>query len=76
MGDCGRAYKLVYACQCNKSQESAETRSRPPGRTRVCKYSMAARCNASTRMRCGRRASIPALAAIRVDNAVPLPAPL
>src|SRR6188472_3574193 len=22
-GDCSRAYKLVYACQCNKSQESA-----------------------------------------------------
>ena len=37
-GDCGRAYKLVYACQCNKSQESARSALAAAGPNAVCKY--------------------------------------
>ena len=39
-GDCGRAYKLVYACQCNKSQESARGAIAAAGPSAVCKYLM------------------------------------
>ena len=37
-GDCSRAYKLVYACQCNKSQESARGAITAAGPSAVCKY--------------------------------------
>ena len=36
--DCSRAYKLVYACQCNKSQESARGAITAAGPSAVCKY--------------------------------------
>jgi hypothetical protein len=37
-GDCSRAYRLVYACQCNKSQESARAAIATAGQNAVCKY--------------------------------------
>ena len=37
-GDCNRAYTLVYACQCNKSQEAARDAIKTAGPAAVCKY--------------------------------------
>ena len=37
-GDCNQAYKLVYACQCNKSQESARSVIAAAGPSAVCKH--------------------------------------
>ncbi len=36
--DCKRAYQLVYACQCDKSQEAARNAIAAAGQSAVCKY--------------------------------------
>ena len=36
--DCGRAYQLVYACECNPRQESARNSIKAAGQDAVCKY--------------------------------------
>jgi hypothetical protein len=37
-GNCDRAYQLVYACQCNRSQESGRNVIAAAGPSGVCKY--------------------------------------
>lgn len=37
-GNCGRAYQLAYACQCNGSQESGRNAITAAGQNAVCKY--------------------------------------
>ena len=36
--DCARAYKLVYACQCDASQEAGRNAITTAGQAAVCKY--------------------------------------
>ncbi|HSV19921.1 MAG TPA: hypothetical protein VLR71_16020 [Casimicrobiaceae bacterium] len=36
--DCNRAYQLVYACQCNASQEAGRSAIKAAGPSAVCKY--------------------------------------
>jgi hypothetical protein len=36
--DCNRAYQLVYACQCNTSQEAGRSAIKAAGPSGVCKY--------------------------------------
>jgi hypothetical protein len=36
--DCGRAYQLVYACQCSPHQETARDSIKAAGQDAVCKY--------------------------------------
>ena len=36
--NCARAYQLVYACQCNASQEAARNAITAAGPDAVCKY--------------------------------------
>jgi hypothetical protein len=36
--DCNRAYQLVYACQCNTSQDAGRSAIKAAGPAGVCKY--------------------------------------
>jgi hypothetical protein len=36
--DCNRAYQLVYACQCNTSQDAGRSAIKAAGPSGVCKY--------------------------------------